>query len=31
MQRAASVDLEKLGNPGWNWETLDRDLKRLER
>ncbi|KAI0030850.1 alcohol oxidase [Vararia minispora EC-137] len=23
-------DLEKLGNPGWNWETLDKSLKKIE-
>jgi hypothetical protein len=25
------LDIERLGNPGWNWETLDKSLKQLEK
>ena len=26
-----STDIERLGNPGWNWESLQRCMKKAER
>ena len=25
-----STDIERLGNPGWNWKNLDASMKKLE-